>query len=82
MEGIVVGSSNDADNGDAGDNADDGNACDDADDGEACDNADDGDELDDAEDGFDGNGCVGAGRDSVDGSGSADDASKSTKPHS
>ena len=72
VEGIVFGSSNDADDGDA---------CNDADDGEACDDADDGDEFDDAEGGFDGNGCVGAGRDSVDGSGSADDASESTKFH-
>jgi len=31
--------------------------------------------------GFDGNGCVGASRDSVDGSGSADDASESTRNH-
>jgi len=31
--------------------------------------------------GFDGNGCVGAGRDSVDGSGSADDVSESMRNH-
>ena len=80
VEGIVVGSSNDADNGDAGYNLDDGNACDDADDGEACDDAADyGDEFDDADGGFVVNGCVGAGRDSVDGSGSADDTSESTR---
>ena len=60
---------------------DNGDACDDADDVEACDDADDGNEFDDADGGFDGNGCVGAGRDSVDGSGSADDASESTRNH-
>jgi len=67
-EGIVFGSSNDADNGDA---------YDDADHGEAFDDADDGDEFDDAEGGFDGNEYVGAGKDSVDGSG----ASESTRNH-
>jgi len=81
VEGIVVGSSNNADDGDACDNADDGGACDDADDSEACDDANDGNEFDDADGGFDGNGCVGAGRDSVDGIGSADDASESTRNH-
>jgi len=81
VKGIVVGSSNDADDGDACDNADDGDARDDADDGEACDNVEDSDEFDDAGGGFDGNGCVGAGRDIVDGSGSADDASESTRNH-
>ena len=49
VEGIVFGSSNGADDGDACDNADNGDACDDVDDGEACENADDGDELNDAE---------------------------------
>ena len=90
MEGIVVGTSDDADNGDACDNVDDGNACDNADDGDACDDADygeacndadDGDEFDDADGGFDGNGYVGAGRDSVDGSGSTDDTSETTRDH-
>jgi len=81
VEGIVVGGSNDADDVDACGNVNDGEACDDADNDEACDDADDGDEFDDADGGLDGNGCVGAGRDSVDGSGSADDASESTRNH-
>jgi len=81
VEGIVVGGKNDADDVDACGNANDGEACDDADDVEACDDADDGDELDDADGGFDGNEYAGAVRDSVDGSGGADHASKSTRNH-
>jgi len=81
VKGIVVGGSNDADDVDVCGNANDGEACDDADDVEACDDADDGDEFDDADSGFDDNEYVGAVRDSVDGSGSADDASESTRNH-
>ena len=81
VEGIVVGGKKDADDVNACGNANDGEACDDADDVEACDDADDGDEFDDADGGFDGNEYVGAVRDSVDGSGSADDASESTRNH-
>jgi len=81
VEGIAVVGSNDADDVDACGNANDGEACDDADNGEACDDADDGDEFDDADGGFDCHGCVGVGRDSDDGSGSADDASGSTRNH-
>jgi len=80
VEGIVVSGKNDADDVDACGNANDGEACDDADDVEACDDADDGDKIDDADGGFDGNEYVGADRDSVDGSGSADDASEITSP--
>ena len=60
VEGIVVGSRNDADDVDAFDNANDGEACDGADDVEACDDANDGDEFDDADGGFDGNEYAGA----------------------
>ena len=81
VEGIVVDSSGDTDDDNACDNADDGEACDNADDVEACDDADNGDDFDVADGGFDGNGYVGAVRDSVDGSGSADDASESTRNH-
>ena len=81
VEGIVVGGKNDADDVDACGNANDGEVCDDADDVEACDDADDGDEFSDADGGFDGNEYVGAVWDSVDGSGSADDASESTRNH-
>jgi len=81
VEGIVIGGSNDADDNDVCDNAGDGETCDDADDVEACDDSNDGNEFDDADGGFDGNGYVGAVRDSVDGSGSADDASESTRNH-
>jgi len=81
VEGIVVGGSNNADDGDTCDNADDGEACDDADDVEAYDDANNGDEFDDADGGVDDNGYVGAVRDSVDCSGSADDASESTRNH-
>jgi len=81
VDGIVVGGKNDADDVDTCGNANDGEACDDADDVEACDDADDGDEFDDADGGFDGKEYVGAVSDSVDGSGSADDASESTRHH-
>jgi len=81
VEGIVVGGSNDADDDNACDNADHGEACDDADDVEVYDDANNGDEFDDTDGGFDGNGYVGAVRDSVDGRGSADDASESTRNH-
>jgi len=81
VKGIVVGGSNDADDVDACGNANVGEACDDADDVEACDDADDGDEFDDANSDFDDNEYVGAVRDSGDGSGSADDASESTRKH-
>jgi len=81
VEGIVVGGKNDADDVDACGNRNDGEACDDADDVEACDDADDDYELDDVDGGFDGNEYVDAVRDSFDGSGSADDASESTRNH-
>ena len=78
VESIVVGVRNGADDVNACGNANDGEACDNADDVEACDDADDGDEFDYADGGFDGNEYIGAMRDSVGGSGSADDASEST----
>jgi len=81
VEGIVIDGKNDADDVNACGNANDGEACDDTDDVEACDDADDGNELDNADCGFDGNEYVGAVRDSFDGSGSADDASESTRNH-
>ena len=79
LEGIVIGVSNDADDDDACDHADDGETCDYADDVESCDDANDGNEFDNADGGFDGNRYVGAVRKSVDGNGSADDASESTR---